>query len=205
MTQAGQERTRTRSGGRSAEVRRAVGEATLNLLARGRVDFTMVEVAEAAGVGRRTLYRWWPTQTDLLIEALDRHVRHVPTAVSTGDWSTDLRSLAHALAAFAADPVELAIATIMAGRRHPEFNALVARGWEPAIASWHALYESAAAAGQAAPGHDPETVFNTLLGPVFLGPLMLGRAIAPDQVDRVVDLMLAATAAPPEPPAPNLG
>src|SRR5699024_4853160 len=132
-------------------------------------------------------------------------VRDVHKAVSTGDWSADLRALAHALAAFAADPVELAIDTIMAGRRHPEFNAQVARGCEPAIASWHALYESAAATGQAAPGHDPETVFNTLLGPVFLGPLMLGRAIAPDQVDRVVDLMLAATAAPPEPPAPNLG
>src|SRR5699024_7806531 len=70
-------RVRTRAGGRSAKVREAVADACLAFLAEGRIDFTMVDVAERAGVSRKTLYRWWPTHEDVLVEGLSRHARQV--------------------------------------------------------------------------------------------------------------------------------
>ena len=190
-------RVRTRAGGRSEQVRRAVGEATLALLSEGNLRFTMVEVAERAGVGRRTVYRWWPTQGDLLIEALATHVRTVPAAPDTGSWAGDLRELARSVAEFASDPIEIAIATIMAGREHPTFNSLVISEWEPAMSAWRAIVQRAINRGEVDNAHDPATVINTLLGPVFLAPLMLGQSMHPAEADKLVDLLLSATLATP--------
>ncbi|MEE2031981.1 TetR/AcrR family transcriptional regulator [Rhodococcus chondri] len=202
---ASTERTRTRAGGRSEQVRRAVGEATLALLAEGKLDFTMVDVAARAGVGRRTVYRWWPTQDDLLAEALSAHVRRVPTATDTGSWEHDLRALAYDLAEFASDPVEVAIASIMATRQHPAFNALVVSQWEPARNSWHELVRQATRRGEVRSEHDPTTVINALMSPMFLSPLTLGRSLSTQEIDSIVELLLSGTrAGPPTPTTPAL-
>lgn len=75
-------------------------------------------------MGRRTVYRWWPTREDLLREALGAHVRRVPTVEDSGSWERDLCALADRLAQFAADPVEIALAQLMAGGQHLEFNQM---------------------------------------------------------------------------------
>lgn len=84
-------------------------------------------------MGRRTVYRWWPTRHDLLVEALQTHVRRAPVVEAVGSWEENLRALAHRLAEFAEGPVESAIAAIMAGGQHPEFNQTVLDQWRPAI------------------------------------------------------------------------
>ncbi|WP_106398420.1 TetR/AcrR family transcriptional regulator [Actinocorallia populi] len=185
-------RVRTRSGGRSERVRRAVGEAVLAFLAEGKVAFTTVEVAERAGVSRRTLYRWWPEHDDLLVEALSLHVRKVEPP-DTGSWESDVRAFAHLVAAFAADPVDLAMSGIMAGRRHPDFNALVIDQYRPVLDAWRQMVARAVARGEAGDAHAPGTVVTMLVSPLFLGPLMLGRPSSEDEIDRMVDLVLAAT------------
>ena len=186
---------RVRSGGRSEAVRAAVGEATLSFLAEGELGFTVVDVAARAGVGRRTVYRWWPTRDDLLVEALQTHVRRVPTMAGTGSWEQDLRELAHRLREFAADPVEMAIATIMAGARFPDFNRMVMDQWQPAIESWRQLVRDAIGRGEVAASCDPGTVINTLLAPIFFSPLTLRTPLGRAQVDALVDLLLAGTSA----------
>ncbi|GAA0947177.1 TetR/AcrR family transcriptional regulator [Actinocorallia libanotica] len=185
-------RVRTRSGGRSERVRRAVGEAVLAFLAEGKVAFTTVEVAERAGVSRRTLYRWWPTHDDLLIEALSLHVRKVEPP-DTGSWESDVRAFAHLVASFAADPVDLALTAVMASRRHPDFNTLVIDQYRPVLQAWWRMAARAVARGEASADHSPETVVTTLVAPLFLSPLTLGRRLGDAEIDKIVDLVLAAT------------
>jgi len=185
-------RERQRAGGRSEQVRAAVADAVLALLAEGRTPFTTVEVAERAGVSRQTIYRWWPTHEELLTEALQRHARGVPVP-DTGSWAGDLRAFAHAAAAFAAEPVELAVARVMASGTAPDLNRAVTAEFEPAVTAWRTMVERAVARGDASPAHLAPTVLNTLLAPLFLGPLMTGRAVPAEHVDAVVDLVLAAT------------
>ena len=188
-------RVRVRAGGRSEKVRQAVGEATLGFLAEGKLTFTVVDVAARAGVGRRTVYRWWPTRDDLLIEALEAHVRRVPAVEAAGSWEEDLRALAHRLAEFAADPVEVAIAAIMAGGQHPEFNQMVVEKWGPAMESWRELVRAAADRGEVAEELDPRTVIDTLLAPIFYSPLSVRRPMSAADVDALVDLLLSGTRA----------
>lgn len=192
---AAADRIRVRSGGRSEKVRLAVGEATLAFLAEGQLAFTVVDVAARAGVGRRTVYRWWPARDDLLIEALEAHVRRVPTVEDSGSWERDLRALAHCLTEFAADPVEIAIAQIMAGGQHPEFNRMVFTQWQPSMDSWRRLVRGAVERGEVSAECDPGTVIDTLLAPIFYSPLSLQRSMPPAEVDALVDLLLCGTRA----------
>lgn len=186
---------RQRSGGRSEQVRLAVGRTVLAMLAEGHFPFTTVEVAERAGVNRRTLYRWWPTQDLLLAEALTHHVRGVEVP-DTGSWSTDLRAFAHQVAAFAADPVDLTMTRIMVSGLHPDFNKAVVAHYEPIMSGWHMMLERAVARGEAGNTHQAETVINALISPLFLAPLTFGEPAGTQTVDRLTDLVLDATRVP---------
>lgn len=186
------ERIRTRTGGRSAKVRDAVRDACLSYLAAGRVDFTMVDLAERAGVSRKTLYRWWPTHQDVLVEGLSTHVRQV-SPPDTGEWESDVREFAHLVATFAANPVEVATSSLMASRKYPEFNALVVAQYAPVMREWQGMVERATERGDITAEHSPEAVINALVSPLFLAPMMMGRRASDDEVERTVGIILAAT------------
>jgi AcrR family transcriptional regulator len=63
--------TPARGRPRSETARRAVLDAALELCQRdGYQALTIKGIAERAGVGRQTVYRWWPTKEAVLLEAL---------------------------------------------------------------------------------------------------------------------------------------
>ncbi|MFI9409803.1 TetR/AcrR family transcriptional regulator [Nocardia gamkensis] len=63
--------TGTRGRPRSEDTRRAILRAALELCARdGYQDLTIKAIADAAGAGRQTVYRWWPDKASVLMEAL---------------------------------------------------------------------------------------------------------------------------------------
>jgi AcrR family transcriptional regulator len=100
-------RTRRRPGGRSARVRAAVFAATQGLLLeRGPRGFSLVDVAERAGVAPSSLYRRWGGAEALIMEVgMDRLMREYPlpdTGSLPGDiaaWADNIvRSLRNPLA-----------------------------------------------------------------------------------------------------------
>jgi AcrR family transcriptional regulator len=67
------EQTRRPHSGRrrNEKTRQAILDAALALLADpGGVNFTMESVAGAAGAGKQTLYRWWPSKAALLADVM---------------------------------------------------------------------------------------------------------------------------------------
>jgi AcrR family transcriptional regulator len=54
---------------RNARSHKAIIEATIKLLgSSGYVDFSIERVASEAGVGKQTIYRWWSSRADLVLE-----------------------------------------------------------------------------------------------------------------------------------------
>ncbi|MFC7927869.1 TetR/AcrR family transcriptional regulator [Microbacterium laevaniformans] len=84
----------TRSGPvRSEAARQSILQATVTLLAeRGYDNLTIEGIAARAGVGKQTVYRWWPSKSSIIAECLVEglllpvHLR-VP---DTGDIRRDL-------------------------------------------------------------------------------------------------------------------
>ncbi|WP_406281001.1 TetR/AcrR family transcriptional regulator [Nocardia sp. NBC_00881] len=74
---------------RSEDARRAILRAALELCERdGYQELTIKAIADAAGAGRQTVYRWWPDKASVLMEALvglaDEHAALVVRDDSAG-------------------------------------------------------------------------------------------------------------------------
>lgn len=164
---------RRRPGGRTARVGRAVAEATLALIREGHLDFSMVDVAEAAGVHRSTVYRRWPTRAALIDEALTLHHAHLPIP-DTDDFDADLVTLVHRLADHFANPVERALNIASAGNRNPELGEALRRHWRPIGEQLNDRLRRAIADDQLAADTDLRTfslmLFGSLLAATLFDP-----------------------------------
>jgi AcrR family transcriptional regulator len=78
---------------RSEASRQAILEATLELTAEvGYAGLTIEGIAARAGTGKQTIYRWWPSKDDVLLEALAAKADlHVPVP-DEGSYPADLRA-----------------------------------------------------------------------------------------------------------------
>ena len=57
---------------RNPDAEAAILAAARQLLSdRGYAGFSIEEVARRAGAGKPTVYRWWPTKSDLFIAVLE--------------------------------------------------------------------------------------------------------------------------------------
>jgi AcrR family transcriptional regulator len=81
---------------RSARARRAILTATADLLAElGYTRLSVEAVAARAGVGKQTIYRWWPDKAALVVDAYLDLVQASGDLVlpDTGDLAADLRAV----------------------------------------------------------------------------------------------------------------
>lgn len=85
---AGEPRTAGRP--RSTASRAAILEATHALLETTTVrDLTIEAIAQNAGVGKTTIYRWWPSKTAIVIEVLVE-LMNSDTPVPRGDTALEV-------------------------------------------------------------------------------------------------------------------
>src|SRR3954451_14506388 len=62
----------TRGRPRSDAARRALLDAAYRLVVtHGYADVTIEAIAAQAGSGKQTIYRWWPSKADLVLDALE--------------------------------------------------------------------------------------------------------------------------------------
>lgn len=90
---------------RSEQSRKAVLAATLELVGElGYAGLTVEGIAARAGTGKQTIYRWWPSKADVLLDALATKADlHVPVA-DEGSYAADLRTFLTASFALARKP-----------------------------------------------------------------------------------------------------
>ena len=84
--------TMTRPGRkRSEESRQAILTAATDLVAEvGYAGLSIEGIAARSGAGKQTIYRWWPSKADVLLEALAAKAElHIPIP-DEGTWAADL-------------------------------------------------------------------------------------------------------------------
>lgn len=98
--------------------------AALELAAGAKpADLTMEAIARRANVSKETLYRWWPSKTDVILDALaERGQRTIPLP-DTGTLRGDLRDFLRATADSADPPTVRLLRSIAAGAASDETAA----------------------------------------------------------------------------------
>jgi AcrR family transcriptional regulator len=68
----------------------AILDAALRLLSDPEATVTIDAIAAEAGVGKQTIYRWWPSKGAVVADALARHALTVVPGEDTGSFTADL-------------------------------------------------------------------------------------------------------------------
>lgn len=120
------QQARPHSGPRRSEAaRQAILDATFALLREtSGAGITIDAIATAAGVGRQTIYRWWPSKGAVFAEAMAERAQAVASALDSGDLRTDLAGLLADTFAGVADPANgRMLRHLMAAAQHDTYLA----------------------------------------------------------------------------------
>jgi AcrR family transcriptional regulator len=164
--------------GRSEEARVSVLEAADDLLAeKGFAQLTIEGIAQRAGVAKQTIYRWWSSKTEILLDAF-----LTDAAEDLNPPDADPRAYLRRLAAF--------LTRSDAGL---VFRALMAEGQhDPALAErLRTEYLAKQKAGYLARHKEHDgTLFDRLVGPVYYRALVTGEEITDEFIDELVTATL---------------
>jgi AcrR family transcriptional regulator len=85
--------TRPHTGSRrNVAAEHAILRAGAELLAAGdSARITVAAIAERAGVGKQTIYRWWPSKSAVLLDAMIQRAEEIAPGPDSGNLQTDLR------------------------------------------------------------------------------------------------------------------
>lgn len=105
---------------RNEATRAAILAAATELATRtGSAPVTIETIAARAGVGKQTIYRWWPSKHAVLLEALTERARDVVPMPDTGSLPGDLRAFLTDTFTGASDPATAGLLrTVMADAQH---------------------------------------------------------------------------------------
>ena len=185
--------TATRGRPRSDASRAAVLAAAWALLVeRGYPAMAIEAVAARAGVGKATIYRWWPGHAELALDAFFAGTRADLAFPETSDAREAFRAQIGALADLLRGPAGAAFAAIVAGARHdPALGRAVAERWVGPRSAWgRARIERAVADGQVREGIDLDAALSALYSGVY-SPLLLGRGVEPpERMAAMLDIVL---------------
>jgi AcrR family transcriptional regulator len=179
---------------RDARATPAILQATLLVLAEeGFNGFSVDRVAAAAGVGKATIYRRWPSKEDLLRDAFGQVVQDLPEP-DTGSLRGDLLAFTDTLVdELQALPV---LASVMPGLvaasfHDPELQAVLDQFLEKRADCGYALVRAAKARGEVAEDVDDDLVLDLTGAWFFYRMAVLKRPITKGDVREVVDVVLS--------------
>ncbi|MFE0042002.1 TetR/AcrR family transcriptional regulator [Streptomyces albireticuli] len=180
----------------------AIMGATLELVSEvGYPKLTIEAIAARAGVGKQTVYRWWPSKAAILRDAVVHLCQDATGATrdipDTGDLAADLKAVLRAAADTMSHPrYDLpARALAAAGIADATLGAeLVSCILEPQLRLYVERLAAARRAGQVAEGIDLRVALELLTGPLAFRWLMGEAPLSHAYTDTLVDLALRGLA-----------
>jgi AcrR family transcriptional regulator len=187
---------------RSAQADQAILKATLEELADVGFEALSIEaVAARAGVGKTTIYRRWPSKTELVLEAIKAIHAEAPV-IDTGNFRNDLLALLRSAFQLRATLVEELVLKAMGEiKSNPEvFQVFMARHVTPRFQAIIQMIERAKARGELRQDVDTALIIGIAAGPYFFQILFSAiapiPAPSPEMVEQLVDAILHGIAPP---------
>jgi AcrR family transcriptional regulator len=184
-------------GRRNPESTAAILRAALQLAQEEGWSKVSIEgIAARAGVGKRTIYRWWPSKGAVVLDAYAQRLRDSPLMrprpAPSGDLRADLvRMVKDTWIETVGDSVPL-VAALIGEAQHD--RDLAARLWErlivPSSEQVIARVTLAQEHGQIAVGIDPYRCTELIYGQIYVRLLLTPNDLDEDFLEDCVDLAL---------------
>ena len=190
----------SRRPGRPRDVRhdQAILEATLGILREhGYGGLTIDGVAAAAGVGRPTIYRRWPSKPALVVAALVDSSRLAVPVLDTGSLRRDLIAIQrHQVELMNSPDNRRVTAGLIADlASNPDLAATyVSQYLVPRRATVWQVLQRGVDRGELNADVDFAFVYDLLVGPLFMRAVVWGEQLAPDAAEKTADVILRAFA-----------
>jgi AcrR family transcriptional regulator len=184
---------------RSLLAQRAIIAAAQALLTeRGYGPLTIEAVAARAGVGKQTIYRWWRSKAELVLEAyLSATLERAPPPPDTGSVRRDVHRLMESHVSAMAEPgVSKIVAGLIEAAQH---DPALADGFRREVVATRRkimrdILERGRDRGELRPGADLDLAVDMLHGPTFYRLLVSGapldRAFARRLTDQVLETIV---------------
>jgi AcrR family transcriptional regulator len=183
---------------RNERSHRAILDATVALIAELGYEQVSVEaIAKRAGVGKQTIYRWWPSKGAVALEALDERLRTAPGGGSSGDWPDtgdvveDLRTQMLGVTELFSSPEvgPLYQGLIAAAQSDPALSRdHLEQLIEPSSIACRARLARAQERGELRADADCQELIDMLYGAMYYRLLLHTRPLDPQQIDAALDI-----------------
>lgn len=177
---------------RSEESEEAILSAIVELLReRPLRDISIEEIAKKAGVGKATIYKWWPSKAYVAFDAFSRRLREMVPIRDTGNAERDFKEQLYALFAFFDSPAGKLLGQFLGeGQIDEEFAGLFReRFLVPRRRLVGAIFDRAVERGQIRGGLDRELVLDMIYGPGFYRMMIRHAPLGREAVDAMVSML----------------
>lgn len=163
------------------------------LVEKGYAAVTMKGIAERADVGRQTVYRWWSSKAEVLLEASMADAEQELAVPPGSTPRLDLQGFVAAVIEFlTGSDAGLAYRALLGEAQHdPAVAELIARA-DVLGAAARPVLDRVRAAGALAADLDPDQAVAELVGPVVYRLLTRGDVLGEADLAGFVDRFLAA-------------
>jgi AcrR family transcriptional regulator len=170
-----------------------IGSTQRLLVERGYRELTIEGIAARAGVGKQTIYRWWPSKAALVLEAYLSGQQAVPQPPTGRSTREDVRALLGWLIAVLAEPTGGRVVAGLVGdlQDDPDLAEGFHRDVVPARReAMLAALERGRDRGEVRPDADLELAVDALHGAVFYRLLLSGEPLDEAFAGRIADQIL---------------
>jgi AcrR family transcriptional regulator len=185
--------SKTRGRQRSTESEEAILTATLQLLKEKPLrEITIEAIARKAGVGKMTIYKWWPSKTYVALDAFKKTINKMIVAPDTGDTERDLAELLRsAMSSYSTATGRIFGQFLAECQTDPEFAALFReRFMKPRREATREILNRAVKRGEIDPKLDQETIIDLIFGPMVFR-LMAGHGpLNKTEADAMISILL---------------
>ena len=178
---------------RSEHARIAILRTTLQVLAEsGFADLTIEEVAQRAGVGKATVYRWWRDKAALIADAFANSTVSKLHFPDTGSVETDLsQQMRQVIKIFRSPRGRIVSAILAAGQSDKTLiTAFRDRFMMPRRQEAYATLDRGVARGELSKNIDRDLLLDSLYGPIYMRFLIQHDELTPEFVGSLCALVL---------------
>lgn len=185
---------------RDQEAEERILDATRDLICeRGATRVSINEIAAEAGVGKQTIYRWWPSKAAVVFAALEREIKSTSPTPNTGTAYGDVRVQMQRSAKLMTSPLRAILRELIAETVGDDAVAEQFRTLFFAERRKHgaATIQAGIDSGELRAGLDPEVVLDLLYLPLWMRMIVEHKPLTPKAVDSLLDHIWPALASSP--------